>query len=79
MLSEYIAAAMRHALVERLADGSYFGRITGFDGVWASAAAAEECRTELREVLEDWLVVGLRLGHELPVVDGLDLNAKHVA
>lgn len=31
---------------------------------------------ELRSTLEDWLLLGLQLGHELPVIDGLDLNRK---
>jgi hypothetical protein len=24
--------------------------------------------------LEDWIIVGLKLGHILPVIDGIDLN-----
>jgi hypothetical protein len=37
------------------------------------------CREELREVLEDWILVGLRTHHRLPVVDGIDLNIADVA
>ena len=29
---------------------------------------------ELRSTLEDWILVGLRLGHKLPVLAGIDLN-----
>ena len=70
---------MARAEYEGLEDGTSFGRIPGFQGVWANAPTAEECRAELQEVLEDWLLVGLRLGHELPVVSGIDLNVKPVA
>jgi len=36
----------------------------------------KECEDELRSTLEDWIVVGLKLGHELPVVAGIDLNKR---
>jgi len=38
----------------------------------------EECREELQEVLEDWILFGLQLGHSLPVVDGIELKLKKV-
>ena len=28
----------------------------------------------LKSVFEDWVLLGLRLGHELPVINGIDLN-----
>lgn len=31
-------------------------------------------RQELQEVLEEWIILSLRLNHPLPVVDGIDLN-----
>ncbi|HEY3319008.1 MAG TPA: type II toxin-antitoxin system HicB family antitoxin [Planctomycetota bacterium] len=76
MLVEYIQAAMRLATYEILEDGTYFGEIPGFQGVWADEPTLEACREELQSALEDWIVLGLRLGHDLPVVDGKDLNAK---
>jgi predicted RNase H-like HicB family nuclease len=55
-------------------DGSFYGEIPGFQGVWANERTLEACREELQSVLEDWIIVGLRLGHTLPVADGLDIN-----
>jgi predicted RNase H-like HicB family nuclease len=75
MLTPYIAAAMRHATYEILPDdGTYYGEIPGFQGVWANADTLEACRDELQEVLEDWILIGVRLGHTLPVIDGISLN-----
>ena len=34
------------------------------------------CREELQEVLEGWIVLGLRLGHTLPGVDGITLAVE---
>lgn len=75
MLTEYIAAAMRHAQYKILEDGSYYGEIwPDFPGVYANQQTLEATRDQLQEVLEDWLLLGLRLQHPLPVIDGLNLN-----
>lgn len=76
MLTDYICAAMRRAVFDKLEDGSYYGDIPGLQGVWADADTLAACRDELQEVLEDWILVGLRLGHSLPILDGIDLNIK---
>ena len=76
MLTEYICAAMRRAAYEILPDGTYYGEIPGFQGVYANADTLEACREQLQEVLEGWIVLGLRLGHSFPIVDGLELNIE---
>jgi predicted RNase H-like HicB family nuclease len=73
MLITYIQNAMRLAKYEILQDGQYYGEIPGFDGIWAQADNLEACREELQSGLEDWLVLGLRMGHKLPVVAGIQL------
>lgn len=73
MLITYVHDAMRLAKYEILEDGNYYGEIPGFDGVWAQADNLEACRDELQSVLEDWLILGLRMGHKLPVVGGIQL------
>jgi len=73
VLLTYIQNAMRLAKYEILEDGSYYGEIPGFDGVWAQAEQLELCRDELQSALEDWLILGLRMGHKLPVVAGIHL------
>lgn len=80
MLTEYIRAAMRRAQYKTLADsGTFFGHIPDLQGVWAEADTLEACREELQEVLEGWIVLGLQMGHPLPVVDGIDLNPQRGA
>ena len=73
MLTAYIQAAMRRATYEILADGSFYGEIPGFQGVWANASTLEACRGELQDVLEGWILLGLRMGHTLPIVEGITL------
>jgi predicted RNase H-like HicB family nuclease len=76
MITRFIQAAMGRAKYEILADGSYYGEIPGFDGVLANALTLELCRQELQEVLEGWIVLGLRLGHAIPEVEGIHLDVS---
>ena len=63
MLTVYIQAAMRHARYEMIDEVKpFYGSIPECQSVWASGATLEECREELQGVLEDWIVLGLRLG-----------------
>ena len=47
--------------------------------MWANADTLEACREELQEVLEEWIVLGLKMGHPLPAIDGIELNVREVA
>jgi predicted RNase H-like HicB family nuclease len=74
LLIEYINGAMRRAVYKPLANGTWFGEIPDFEGLWASGSTVEAACEELESVLEGWIILGLRLGHSLPVVDGIDLT-----
>ena len=74
MDTEFIKAAMQDAVYEWIpGDGQYYREIPGLQGVWAAAESLEQCRRELREVLEDWLVLGIQLGHDIPSIHGISL------
>ena len=73
-LTAYIEAAMELAQYDKLADASFCGEIPRLKGLIAFGATLKECERELRSTLEDWILVGLRLGHKLPVLAGIDLN-----
>lgn len=80
MLTDYLRAAMHQATYELLPDNEgFYGEIPLLPGVWAQASTLEGCRDELQKVLEGWVVLGLRLGHTLPIIDGIDLNTPLVA
>lgn len=76
ILSDYIDRAMAQAEYDKLEDGSFAGRIASCKGVVAFGVTLKECEDELHLALEDWILVGLKLGHVLPVVDGIDLNQE---
>lgn len=74
MLTTYIQAAMHHATYELIDDGEFYGEIPGLDGVFATAITLEECRDNLQSVLEEWIALGLRMGHDILLIDGHTLT-----
>ena len=76
ILSNYIDKAMSEAEYEKLDDGSYAGNIQSCKGVVSFGNTLKECENELRSTLEDWIYLGLRQGHRLPVLKGINLNRK---
>jgi predicted RNase H-like HicB family nuclease len=78
MLSEYIQKALEKARYKVLEDGTWFAEIPGFEGVWANATTVEECRHELMEVLEEWLVLKIRDRDSIPEIEGVGIQIKEV-
>ncbi|HLY61771.1 MAG TPA: type II toxin-antitoxin system HicB family antitoxin [Terriglobia bacterium] len=76
VLTDYLLAAMKEAVYDKLEDGTFAGRIPLCQGVLAFGRSLSECEGELRSTLEEWILLGLRLGHPLPVLDGIDLNKE---
>jgi predicted RNase H-like HicB family nuclease len=78
ILSEYIDQAMEQAVYDKLEKNSFSGQIPSCKGVIAFGTTLRICQEELRSVLEDWILVGLKLGHSLPVIAGIDLNKEPI-
>jgi predicted RNase H-like HicB family nuclease len=78
ILTEYVEQAMAHAIYDKLEDGTFAGRIPSCKGVVAFGSTLRECEDELHSTLEDWILVGLKLGHPLPVIANIDLNEEAV-
>jgi len=76
MITKYLSEAMRRAKYKILEDGSYYGWIEELPGVWATAGSLEECREDLQSVVEDWLFLGLKLGHHIVPLGDIDLNTQ---
>jgi predicted RNase H-like HicB family nuclease len=76
ILSDYVDKAITQAVYDKLEDGTFAGRIPVCKGVVAFAVTLRQCEDELRSTLEDWILIGLKLRHSLPVIDGIDLNQE---
>jgi predicted RNase H-like HicB family nuclease len=79
MILEYIQSALRHAKYEILPDdGSYYGEIPACNGVYANATTLEDCREELRDVLEGWVLFRVHRNLPLPAIDGIENTVQEL-
>ena len=78
ILTGYIENALAQAEYDKLEDGTFYGCIRFCKGVIAFGKTLKECEDELRSTLEDWVLVGLKLGHSIPALPGYDLNREPV-
>ena len=72
-LPGYVQSAMASATFDKLDDGTFAGRVPTCQGVVAFGTTLAECQRLLQSTLRDWLLLGLRMGHAMPVLDGLCL------
>ena len=69
LITEYIEAALSRAKYEIIEDEeSYYGEVPELEGVWATGKTLEECRHNLAEVIDGWLVVRLKRGLLIPSI-----------
>lgn len=71
MINEYLNKQLGKAKFKKLQDGTFFGSIPGFPGVWANKRTLKEAKKELQEVLEEWLLLKIRSRERIP---GLDIK-----
>jgi predicted RNase H-like HicB family nuclease len=77
VLIEYIEEALKRARYEIINDEEpYYGEVPELRGVWATGKTLEECRKNLKEVIEGWLIISIKKG--LPIPELGDLLVKDV-
>ncbi len=70
MFAEYIGAALKRAEYISLEDGTFAARVDGLRGVIATGRTVEECREDLIEVIEEWIIIRLERELDIPALDG---------
>jgi predicted RNase H-like HicB family nuclease len=77
MFAEYLSKAMHQAEYELIEDGTYFGMIPGFPGVWGNGRTLESTREDLVDALEGWLLLKLWMhDDDIPVLGRLSLTPQ---
>ena len=67
MLAEYLEEALKMARYEIIEDDEpYYGEVTELPGVWATGKSLEECRENLRDVIDGWILVRIQKGLAIP-------------
>jgi predicted RNase H-like HicB family nuclease len=65
VIRQYVDEALRSARYDKLEDGTFYGEVPRLRGVLATAETLEECRSQLAEVVEEWVLI--RVARRLPV------------
>lgn len=66
IIQEYREKVLSHARYEVIEDEEpYYGEVPGLAGVYATGRSLEECRENLKHVIEGWILV--RREHNLAV------------
>lgn len=76
MLTAYIATALRRARYEVVDGNEFCATVPGLRGVIATARTVEECRTQLAEVIEAWVLVRISRGLRVPALGGATVQVK---
>jgi predicted RNase H-like HicB family nuclease len=67
MLVDYIQAALECADYEIIEDEQpYYGEVPPLKGIWATGKTLEECRRNLAEAIEDWVLFSVAKGLPVP-------------
>ena len=80
MIVEYIKAALEKAKYEIIDDEEepFYGEVPELRGVWATGKTLEECRRNLAEVIEGWIIIRIKRGLPIPPINGrtIDIPAE---
>lgn len=80
MLVHYIQTALEQAHYEIIEDEEpYYGEVPGLDGVWATGATLESCRSNLAEAVEDWLLFSIAQGLSIPALGDVSIHIPQKA
>jgi len=75
MIVEYIHEALNRAKYELIEDDEpHYGEIAEIQGVWASGKSLEECRENLKDVLEGWILLSIRKGLPIPRLGSFEIR-----
>ncbi len=75
MLTEYINEALKRAQYKIIDDDEqYFGKVEELKGVWATGKTLEECRETLKEVIEGWILLGIKKNLPIPKLGDAEIK-----
>ncbi len=76
MLTEYVEEALRRAHYEIIEDPDepFYGEVKELEGVWASGKSLEECRSQLKDVVEGWILLSIKKGLPIPKLGAYEIT-----
>jgi predicted RNase H-like HicB family nuclease len=75
MLLQYMQAALECAHYEIIEDEEpFYGEVPSLVGVWATGRSLEECRRNLAEAIEDWVLFSIAKGLPVPALGEIAIH-----
>lgn len=75
MLTEYIEEALKRARYEIIEDEEpFYGEVTDLPGIWATGKTLEECRANLKQTIEDWIILSIKKGLPIPKLGEFEIK-----
>jgi predicted RNase H-like HicB family nuclease len=75
MLLQYIQTALDQAHYEMIEDEEpFYGEVVALPGVWSTGKTLEECRRNLVEAIEDWVLFSVAKGLPVPVLKDVTIR-----
>ena len=76
MIVKYIAGAVARAEYEHLEDGFVCATVRGLRGVIAIGRSERDARAQLSEVVEEWILVRVARGLDVPKLGGISVRVR---
>jgi predicted RNase H-like HicB family nuclease len=77
MLTEYIEEALKKAHYDKIDDEEpFYGEIRQLKGIWATGKTLEECRKNLKDVIEGWILLSVKKGISIPKINNLGIKEQ---
>lgn len=76
MIRQYVEEALKIAHYDKLEDGTFYGEVPRLRGVLATGETLEECRSQLAEVVEEWVLVRVAKGLAVPPLGKIEVKVK---
>ncbi len=79
VITRYIDQALRRARYKLVDGGVYCATVPGLRGVIATGATLEDCRDQLAEVVEEWVLVRVARGLSVPRLGGVTVEVRQAS
>ena len=75
MLLQYIQTALNHAKYEIIEDEEpFYGEVPELEGVWATGKSLEQCRQNLADAIEDWVLYSVARNFPIPQLENVEIR-----
>jgi predicted RNase H-like HicB family nuclease len=76
VITRYIDQALRRAHYRQVDGGLYCATVRGLRGVIATGTTLEDCRDQLAQVVEEWILVRVSRGLSVPRLGGVTVEVR---